>query len=284
MDACLSLLIVVVVVVVTSSLHSMKGIRIPNAALLDVYGRPAAVNNHDLHRASLLIHHPRIVHPEKNGANNHPDTNNKNPTATNVPPKVDTSERLSVIGKSRNFALADVPAGEWRLGETPLHIAIVYNDIKSVKLLVKHGVDVNKRVTGDYNTTGQERIKDESIKGKRQATRTLFQRNQSSAKQFNPQSENPESTHTHTSSWLFRVRQRFVDALQVMLTTVNILWHSLLHSAIRRSMISWSIAALIRICKTAMAIQFYTCWSFGMEWWDELCEPGKSLIRTSMCF
>ena len=77
-----------------------------------------------------------------------------------------------------------------------MHIAIVYNDIKSVKLLIKHGVDVNKRVTGDYNTTGQERIKDDSTKRKRQATRTLFQRNQSAAKQFNPQSENPESTQT----------------------------------------------------------------------------------------
>lgn len=89
----------------------MKGIRIPNAALLDVYGRPAAVNNHDLHRASLMVHPPRIVHPEKNGTNNQHDANHKNPTAANVSTKVDTSERLSVIGKSRNFALAYVSAG-----------------------------------------------------------------------------------------------------------------------------------------------------------------------------
>ncbi|CAF4221653.1 unnamed protein product, partial [Didymodactylos carnosus] len=34
--------------------------------------------------------------------------------------------------------------------ETPLHIAIVYNDIESVKLLVKHGVDVNKRAIGKF--------------------------------------------------------------------------------------------------------------------------------------
>ncbi|CAF5036626.1 unnamed protein product, partial [Rotaria sp. Silwood1] len=50
--------------------------------------------------------------------------------------------------------------------ETPLHIAIVYNDINSVKLLIKHGVDVNKRVVGDFNTPEQNRKNDEHKKGR----------------------------------------------------------------------------------------------------------------------
>jgi ankyrin repeat protein len=77
------------------------------------------------------------------------------------------------------------------LGETPLHIAIVYNDINSVKLLIKHGVDVNKRVVGDFNIPEQNQNKDETKKGKR--IRPFFRRNVASQKQFNPQSGNPES-------------------------------------------------------------------------------------------
>ncbi len=79
------------------------------------------------------------------------------------------------------------------LGETPLHIAIVYNDINSVKLLIKHGVDVNKRVVGDFNAQESNRNKDETKKGRRKRTRPLFRRNDAPEKQFNPQIGNPES-------------------------------------------------------------------------------------------
>lgn len=79
------------------------------------------------------------------------------------------------------------------LGETPLHIAIVYNDINSVKLLIKHGVDVNKRVVGDFDVSEENRTKDETKKGRRKKSRPLFRRNEKLQKKFNPQSSNPES-------------------------------------------------------------------------------------------
>ena len=78
-------------------------------------------------------------------------------------------------------------------GETPLHIAIVYNDIESVKLLIKHGVDVNKRVVGDFTMSAQKRAKDETKRGRRKSTRLLAGADESARKQFNPQTENPES-------------------------------------------------------------------------------------------
>ena len=79
------------------------------------------------------------------------------------------------------------------IGETPLHIAIVYNDLNSVKLLIKHGVDVNKCVVGDFNGPEYNRNKDETIKGRRKRINPLFRRNAASQKQFNPQSGSPES-------------------------------------------------------------------------------------------
>ncbi len=79
------------------------------------------------------------------------------------------------------------------LGETPLHIAIVYNDLNSVKLLIKHGVDVNKRVVGNFNISEPNHDKDETKKGRRKKTRRLFHRNHASQKEFDPQNGNPES-------------------------------------------------------------------------------------------
>ena len=78
-------------------------------------------------------------------------------------------------------------------GETPLHIAIVYNDINSVKLLIKHGVDVNKRVVGYFTVSERNRTKDETKKGKKKKSRPLFRRREKKEKQFNPQNGNPES-------------------------------------------------------------------------------------------
>jgi hypothetical protein len=69
----------------------------------------------------------------------------------------------------------------------------VYNDINSVKLLIKHGVDVNKRVVGDFNTPTPNRSKTETKTGRRKTTRPLFRRNETSQKQFNPQNAHPES-------------------------------------------------------------------------------------------
>ena len=67
----------------------MKAIRIPSAALLDVFGRPVAVNSHDLQRASI-IHNPTFSGiNEKNSSNNHQSHS-----------KIELKEQLTVIGKS----------------------------------------------------------------------------------------------------------------------------------------------------------------------------------------
>ena len=71
----------------------MKAIKIPNSALLDVFGRPVALNNHDLRRPSGLP-------TDKNSVNNHSDVHKKSSTATTSASKSDHSEQLTVIGKS----------------------------------------------------------------------------------------------------------------------------------------------------------------------------------------
>lgn len=86
-------------------------------------------------------------------------------------------------------------------GETPLHIAVVYNDINSVKLLIKHGVDVNKRVVGDFNISERNGFKDETSKGKRIKPQSLLQRKRASQKFFDPQSSNPESKNFFLDDW-----------------------------------------------------------------------------------
>lgn len=151
----------------------MKAIKIPNAALLDVFGRPVAINSNDPHRPSLTPCISRAGFTETKSLN---DAKNS-VGAIVVTPKTDSEERLCVIG------------------ETPLHIAIVYNDMKSVKLLVKHGVDVNKRVVGDYNASIQSRksFKNKEKENQRKFSSFLFRRSKPKTKQFNPQSENPES-------------------------------------------------------------------------------------------
>jgi hypothetical protein len=76
----------------------MKAIKIPNTALLDVFGRPVAINSHDLQRPSI-IRHPSYTGPlDKNLANNHYEAHKKNSTATNSIPKLDHAEQLTVIG------------------------------------------------------------------------------------------------------------------------------------------------------------------------------------------
>jgi len=65
--------------------------------------------------------------------------------------------------------------------------------MNSVKLLIKHGVDVNKRIVGDFNVSEQNRTKDETKKGRRKKFRPLFRRHEKSQNQFNPQNGNPES-------------------------------------------------------------------------------------------
>lgn len=77
----------------------MRAIKIPNTALLDVYGRPVAVNSHDLHRPSVISNHSYRDHPEKNPANNHLDIREKNSTVTASLSKSDHTEQLTVIGK-----------------------------------------------------------------------------------------------------------------------------------------------------------------------------------------
>lgn len=144
-------------------------IRIPNTTLLDVSGRPVAINHQDFHHTSFLSHH------DQNGSTNQLETTSKSSNATNFALKQENAHRLAVIG------------------ETPLHIAIVYKDLDSVKLLVKHGVDVNKRVLGDYNGHAHSRHRNETKKGRRTQSSTIFRRNETNRKDFNPQNSNPES-------------------------------------------------------------------------------------------
>ena len=80
-----------------------------------------------------------------------------------------------------------------RLGETPLHIAIVYNDLDSVKLLIKHGSDVNQRVLGHVSDPEQHRNKHETKKGRRDRVQPPGRRRKASEKPLNPQNTNPES-------------------------------------------------------------------------------------------
>lgn len=67
----------------------MKAIKIPNASLLDVFGRPVATNSQDFHRLSFI---------EKNHQNNHYEPNSKSSNGTNPGIKLDTSHQLTMIG------------------------------------------------------------------------------------------------------------------------------------------------------------------------------------------
>ena len=175
----------------------MKAIKIPNAALLDVFGRPVAIDTHDLQRASV-IHSPSFT-----GSN---DKNRPNGVANHQShSKTEPKEQLTVIGKSRFVGKMNerqiVDGNDFSfLGETPLHIAIVYNDLNSVKLLIKHGVDVNKRVVGEFNISDYGRMKNETKKGRKARVRPLFRRSEASQKHFNPQNENPESNFLFSPS------------------------------------------------------------------------------------
>ncbi|CAF3551992.1 unnamed protein product [Adineta steineri] len=148
----------------------MKAIKIPNSALLDVFGRPVAINSHDLHRPSVTVRPSHTGPVDKSSSNNQNEVDKKSATGLASISTPENPERLTVIG------------------ETPLHIAVVYNDISSVKLLIKHGVDVNKRVVGDY-VSEQKKPTDEAKSGRRKK----FRRTETIQKQFNPQTSNPES-------------------------------------------------------------------------------------------
>jgi hypothetical protein len=77
----------------------MKAIKIPNSALLDVFGRPVAINCLDLPRPSITPTPSSIGQLDKNSPNNHYVASNKNSTATATVPKLENAERLSVIGE-----------------------------------------------------------------------------------------------------------------------------------------------------------------------------------------
>ncbi|CAF2381938.1 unnamed protein product [Rotaria sp. Silwood2] len=153
----------------------MEAIKIPNTALLDVFGHPVAINTHDLRQPSIAPNSSSIGQLDKNSSNNQSDGHKKSTSGASSVSKLDIAERLTVIG------------------ETPLHIAIVYNDINSVKLLIKHGVDVNKCVVGDFNTPEQDRKNDGDKKGRGKKFQLPFRRANTSQKQFDPQNSSPES-------------------------------------------------------------------------------------------
>jgi len=77
----------------------MKAIKIPNTALLDVFGRPVAINHHDLRRQSIISYPTYTTHVDKNASNNHNEVQNNNSTATALLPKLENPERLTVIGQ-----------------------------------------------------------------------------------------------------------------------------------------------------------------------------------------
>jgi len=76
----------------------MKAIKIPNAALLDAFGRPVAINNHDLQRPSIITNPFHTGEVDKNSSNNHYDVHNKSSTATGSTSKPEHTEQLTVIG------------------------------------------------------------------------------------------------------------------------------------------------------------------------------------------
>ncbi len=82
---------------------------------------------------------------------------------------------------------------DFLLGETPLHIAIFYNDICSVELLVKHGVDVNQRVIGGVHSPGQNRNRFETKSGRKSRNSMFFHGHNASQKVMRLKNANPES-------------------------------------------------------------------------------------------
>ena len=81
-------------------LLAMKAIKIPNAALLDVFGRPVSINSSDPHRPSLTTCISRAGYNELEVPLNQNGGSAKNSlTPVVVPPKVDSDSRLSVIGE-----------------------------------------------------------------------------------------------------------------------------------------------------------------------------------------
>ncbi len=70
----------------------MKAIKIPNTALLDVFGRPVATNSQDFHRLS------HVDNLYKNLTNNHYEVNSKGSNATASGITLDNTNQLTVIG------------------------------------------------------------------------------------------------------------------------------------------------------------------------------------------
>ena len=80
------------------SFEFMKAIKIPNTALLDVFGRPVAIDSHDLHRPSVIPNPSYTGTVDKPTGNNHYEAHNKLSTATSSIPNPENPERLTVIG------------------------------------------------------------------------------------------------------------------------------------------------------------------------------------------
>ena len=77
----------------------MKAIKIPNAALLDVFGRPVVINCHDLRRPSIISYPTYTVQVDKNASNNQREIDKKDSSVTASLPKLENPERLTVIGQ-----------------------------------------------------------------------------------------------------------------------------------------------------------------------------------------
>ena len=77
----------------------MKAIKIPNAALLDVFGRPAVVNSHDTRRNSTGLYKNGAGTDDKQSWNNNFEANHKNSLVPMEAPHAPHSEGLKVIGQ-----------------------------------------------------------------------------------------------------------------------------------------------------------------------------------------
>lgn len=75
----------------------MKAIKIPNTALLDVFGRAVATNGHDFRRFSTT------EHSIKNSIANHFDLNSKNSSGTASGFKTSNAHLLTMIGLSTSL-------------------------------------------------------------------------------------------------------------------------------------------------------------------------------------
>ena len=138
----------------------MEVIRIPQVSLVDASGKNIGVytdnpdwwqrlkKKHEVHSYNRLLNetYANTTSPSDLGSNSQLISNEKN------------IKKASLITDSTSLnstALFDEEIECNVVGETPLHIAIVYEDLASLKVLIENkGFDVNQRNVGGTFTSG----------------------------------------------------------------------------------------------------------------------------------